>query len=331
MDWKIRRFGQALFTVWAVVSLTFFITRMMPGNPVDALVAQIGPQLENPQEAYELAETYMNINPQDPLHIAYMDYMGSMLQGDLGHSMSQNASVNALMAEAIPWTLFVMSWAIAISFVVGISLGAIMAYWEGSTFDTVLTGYATTITSIPFYVLALLLLIVFAYQLGWFPTGGRQPSGVEAGFNLPFMLGIIHHAALPVISMLVGSGAASLTMRGNSVRILGEDYLRVARLRGLADRTIAVRYVARNAILPMYTGLMIAIGTMFGGAVVLEEIYTYRGMGYYMIQAVRMRDYPLMMGAFTVITVAVVIALLIADLTYGKIDPRAGGGNREAF
>ncbi|EMA59707.1 ABC transporter permease [Halorubrum lipolyticum] len=331
MDWKIRRFGQGLFTVWAVVSLTFFITRMMPGNPVDAFVAQIGPELENPQEAYELAETYMNINPEAPLHVAYRDYMISMVQGDLGRSMSQNAEVTELMAEAVPWTLFVMSWAIAISFVVGISLGAIMAYWEGSTFDTAVTGYATTVTSIPFYVLALLLLMVFGYQLGWFPTGGRQPSGVEAGFNLPFMLGMIHHAALPVFSMLVASGAASLTMRGNSVRILGEDYLRVARLRGLADRTIAVRYVARNAILPMYTGLMIAIGTMFGGAVVLEEIYTYRGMGYYMIQAVRMRDYPLMMGAFTVITIAVVIALLIADLTYGKIDPRAGGENREAF
>jgi peptide/nickel transport system permease protein len=331
MDWKIRRLGQGVFTVWAVVTLAFVLTRMMPGNPVDAFVAQIGPQLENPQEAYERAEIYMNINPQDPLHIAYMDYMISMLQGDLGRSMSQNAPVEAIMAEAVPWTLFVMSWAIAISFVVGISLGAMMAYWEGSTFDTALTGYATTITSIPFYVLALLLLMVFGYQLGWFPTGGRQPSGLETGFNLPFVLGILHHAALPVLSMLVASGAASLTMRGNSVRILGEDYLRVARLRGLADRTIAVRYVARNAILPMYTGLMIAIGTMFGGAVVLEEIYTYRGMGFYMIQAVRMRDYPLMMGAFTIITIAVVIALLIADLTYGKIDPRAGGENREAF
>lgn len=331
MDWKIRRLGQAVFTVWAVMTLAFFLTRMMPGNPVDAFVAEIGPQLDNPQEAYELAETYMNINPQDPMHVAYWDYMVSMLQGDMGRSMSQNSPVAAIMADAIPWTVFVMSWAVFIGFAVGISMGALMAYWEGSKFDVAITGYATIITSIPFYVLALLLLITFAYRLNWFPTAGRRPEGVQVGFNLPFMLGVIYHAVLPVFSMFVASGVASLTMRGNSIRVLGEDYLRVARLRGLADRTIVVRYVVRNAVLPMYTGLMIAIGSMFGGAIVLEEIFTYRGMGYYMIQAVRARDYPLMMGAFTVITIAVVIALLIADLTYGKIDPRAGGEDREAF
>ncbi|WP_276256858.1 ABC transporter permease [Halomontanus rarus] len=331
MNWKIRRFGQAVFTVWAVMTLAFFLTRMMPGNPVDAFVARVGPQLDNPQEAYEMAEIYMNINPQAPLHVAYWNYMTTMLQGDMGMSMSQNNSVAAIMGEAIPWTLFVMSWAIFIGFAVGISLGALMAYWEGSKFDVALTGYATIITSIPFYVLALMLLITFAYQLNWFPTAGRRPEGVEAGFNIPFMVGIIHHAILPIFSMFVASGVASLTMRGNSIRVLGEDYLRVARLRGLADRTIAVQYIARNAILPMYTGLMIAIGSMFGGAVVLEEIFTYRGMGYYMIQAVRARDYPLMMGAFTVITIAVVISLLIADLTYGKIDPRAGNEDHDAF
>ncbi|WP_114575912.1 ABC transporter permease [Saliphagus sp. LR7] len=331
MDWKIRRFGQAAFTVWAVMTLAFFLTRMMPGNPVDAFVAQVGPQLDNPQEAYEMAEIYMNINPEAPMHVAYWNYMTSMMVGDMGQSMSQNAPVAQIMAEAIPWTLFVMSWAIFIGFAVGISIGALMAYWEGTKFDVALTGYATVITSIPFYVLALLLLITFAYRLGWFPTSGRRPEGVTAGFNLPFITGIVHHAALPVFSMFVGSGVASLTMRGNSIRVLGEDYLRVARLRGLPDRTIAVRYIARNAILPMYTGLMIAIGSMFGGAVVLEEIFTYRGMGYYMIQAVRARDYPLMMGAFTIITIAVVIALLVADLTYGKIDPRAGNEANDSF
>ncbi|WP_436922959.1 ABC transporter permease [Halosimplex amylolyticum] len=331
MNWKIRRVGQAVFTVFTVLTLSFVMIRMMPGNPVDAFVARVGPQLENPQEAYERAEMYMNINPQEPMHIAYVNYMVDMVQGDMGRSMSQNAPVAEIMAEAIPWTLFVMSWAVFLGFAVGISLGALMAYWEGSKFDSALTGYATTITSIPFYVLALFLLMTLGYQLGWFPTGGRRPEGVTVGFNLPFMMGIIYHATLPVLSMFVASGAASLTMRGNSVRVLGEDYLRVARLRGLSDRTIAIRYVARNAILPMYTGLMIAIGTMFGGAVVLEEIFSYRGMGYYMIQAVRARDYPLMMGTFTVITIAVVIALLIADLTYGKIDPRAGSEDREAF
>jgi peptide/nickel transport system permease protein len=257
--------------------------------------------------------------------------MTSLLEGDMGRSMNRSAPVAEILGRALPWTLFVMSWAIFLSFAIGISLGALMAYWEGTKFDSLLTGYATVMTSIPFYILAFVMLMYFGYELSWFPTGGKQPESVTAGLNWPFMSGIMRHAALPVISMLVGTGAASLAMRGNSIRVLGEDYLRVARLRGLPDRTIAVKYVARNAILPMYTSLMIAVGAMFGGSIVLEEIFVYRGMGYYMIQAVRARDYPVMMGAFTVITIAVVIALLIADLTYGKIDPRAGSEDREAF
>ncbi len=331
MDWRIRRLGQSVFTVWAVMTLTFVLTRFMPGNPIDYFLVEVGPDLDDPAQAYEMAELYMNINPEDPLYIEYYDYMTAFMQGDLGRSMSMNMPVEEVLAIAIPWTLFVMSWAVFLGFTAGISIGAVMAYWEGGKFDTALTGYATIITSIPFYVLALVLLTVFAYRLNWFPTGGRQPEGVEPGFNFLYLTGIVHHAMLPVFSMFVTSGMAALTMRGNSIRVLGSDYLRVARLRGLSDPTIAIHYVARNAILPMYTGLMIAIGSMFGGAVVLEEIFVYRGMGWYLIEAVRARDYPLMMGAFTVITIAVVIALLIADLTYGKIDPRAGGENREAF
>jgi peptide/nickel transport system permease protein len=149
---------------------------------------------------------------------------------------------------------------------------------------------------------------------------------VTPGVNLPYIKGVLHHAALPILSQVVITGGIALQMRGNSIRVLGEDYLRVARLRGLSDYLIATRYVGRNAVLPIYTGLMISIGAMFGGAVVLETIFKYRGMGYYLVRAVQTRDFPLMMGAFTMIAVAVVIALLIADITYGQLDPRAGRG-----
>jgi len=180
-------------------------------------------------------------------------------------------------------------------------------------------------------VMAILMLIFLSYRFGWFPTGGKQPTGVVAGFNWPYISGVIHHAALPVGSMLVASGVASLGMRGNSIRVLGSDYLRVARLRGLSDATISTQYVARNAVLPMYTEFLISIGQMFGGSIVLEQVFQYRGVGWYMLSALNQRDYPLVMGGFVLITLAVVTALLIADLTYSLVDPRVQEGGKDAY
>lgn len=331
MDWRIRRTAQVIVTVFSVISLSFVLIRLIPGGPINFLVVQMERQGVPPDEIYSRAEQLYGINPDDPLHIAYFDYMGQILSGNLGTSTWFGDPVADLMAEAIPWTVFVLSWATFIGFALGISLGAIMAYYEGGKLDVGLTAYAMVMGSIPYYVFAILLLLVVAYQNTWFPTGGHHPTGVTAGFNWPYIKGIIHHATLPVLSLVLSGSIASLTMRGNSIRVLGNDYVRVARLRGLSDGTIALQYVARNAILPMYTGLMISIGTMFGGAVILETIFGYHGMGWYLVRAVNARDYPLMMGAFMVITIVVVLALLIADLTYGKLDPRIGGEGREQF
>jgi len=174
-------------------------------------------------------------------------------------------------------------------------------------------------------------VVFLAYQAKLFPTGGRVPEGVQSGFNLAYIRGVVYHATLPILSTVVLSGLASLAMRGNSIRVLGEDYMRVAQLRGLSDAVIATQYVARNAILPMYTGFMISVGTVFGGSVILEIIFVYRGVGFYLVEAARARDYPLMMGGFVLITFCVVVALLIADLTYPMLDPRAESGGGEAF
>jgi peptide/nickel transport system permease protein len=225
-----------------------------------------------------------------------------------------------------------MSTAILITFGIGVSFGAIMAYFEGGKFDTGTTVVSIILTSTPYYIFALLFLAFFAYQRQWFPTGGRLSAGVSPGFTLRFLFDVLHHAALPILSIvLTDFGGWALSMRGNSIRVLGEDFLRVARLRGLPARTIAMKYVGRNAILPMYTGLMISIGFAFGGAVILETIFAYPGVGYYILKAVNARDYPLMMGGFLIITIAVVVGILIADLTYGRIDPRAGGEDRESY
>lgn len=324
VNWLVKRLGQAVLTVVVVFHLTFILVRLMPGNPLDAMMAQMLEQYPgDPATARQVVELHLNIQPEKPLHVQYFDYMSSLLQGDLGHSISQNASVNQILAEAIPWTIFYMSIAMVITFTTSICLGAIMAYYEGSKFDTAMTGIAVLESSTPYYVAALLLSFVFAYQLGWFPTGARYPGGVEIGLNPDFVIGALHHAALPIISLIVTGAAASLSMRGNSISVLGADHIRVARLRGLAPSRIALRYVMRNALLPLYTGLLLTVGFMIGGSIILEDIFNYHGMGWYMFEGVNNRDYPLMVGGFMVICITVVITMIIADITYSRIDPRA--------
>ena len=331
IDWRVRRLGQAAFTLWAVTTFSFVLVRLMPGNPMGAMVRQLEAQGVNPVRARELVQLRLSIDPNKSIPLAYVEYIVNMAQGKLGISTYYGEPVVTILANALPWTLFVLSWSLFITFFIGVVAGALMAYWEGGKLDVGLTSWAVTMGSIPYYVMAFLLLIFLSYRTGWFPTSGKQPTGVPPGFNLEYILGIVHHAALPVFSMVVASGIASLGMRGNSIRVLGSDYLRVARLRGLSDMTISTQYVARNAVLPMYTSLLISIGHMFGGSAVLEQVFQYRGLGYYLLSALNQRDYPLMMGCFVLITIAVVIALLIADFTYGYIDPRARRGNSEAY
>jgi peptide/nickel transport system permease protein len=334
MHWFWKRTGQAVGTVFVAISITFVMLREMPGGPADFIRTKCSQQPELCQgvDLNNLLEIYAGIQPDKPLYLQYIDYMGAVLTGDLGRSITEQEPVINILAGAMPWTVFVMSISLFLSFFLGVSFGAYMAYREGSMFDISLTSVFIGLSSIPYYIVAIILLFVLAYEFQFFPTGGRQPPGVEPGLTYAFIAGVFYHATLPILSNVVRFGGRAITMRGNSIRVLGEDYMRVARLRGLPEKRIALRYVARNAILPMYTRLMISIGYVLGGSVILESIFNYTGVGYYLFQAVQSRDYRLMMGAFLFITIAVVLGVYVADLTYGKLDPRAsGGGSGESF
>lgn len=335
-EYFVKRTGQALFTAFVVVSLSFALVRLMPGNPADQLRGQLirsNPDLSQ-QEINRRVTNYINIDLSAPLHEQYLSYVAGILQGDLGRSISQNAPVSEILGEALPWTVFAFSVAILLMFAVGIVLGAIMAYQEGSRFDVGSTGIGIVLNSTPNYVTALLFLYIFGFTLGWFPTSGHLDSSVvpivdplRPVATFQFVADAIYHASLLIASVVItGFGGVALAMRGNSIQVLGEDYLRVARLRGLSDTRIALRYVARNAILPMYTGLLLAFGGVIGGSAILEQVFTYPGLGYYIVAAVEARDYPLMMGGFVLITLAVVVGAFIADLTYGLVDPRVSTG-----
>lgn len=330
-----KRVVQTILTVYVVVTLTFGMIRLMPGGPMDYLKGQLIQSSSgnvNMQRINQLVEVYTNVDPNKPVTQQYIDYVIAVVSGDLGQSVVYKEPVTGILLNALPWTLLLMVTTILLTFLFGVVLGAIMAYNEGEMIDLGGTISGIFLNSVPYYVAGILLVYVLGYQLQWFPTGGRMTSGTAVGLNYAFIAGVFHHAALPIASLVItGFGGWALTMRGNSIRILGEDYLRVAQLRGLPSRRISLWYVGRNAILPMYTGLMISIGFIFGGSIILEQIFRYPGVGYYLYQSIGARDYPLMMGGFLLITITVAVGVFIADVTYGYIDPRAGGENYESY
>ena len=324
MHWSLKRIGQSVLTAVGVITITFALIRFLPGGPMRALLAQLA-QEDQSSDIDRLEgrmETMLGFNPNEPLLDQYVDYVSGLMQGDLGVSLWYDAPVAEILATALPWTVFVMLTALLINFVGTILLGAMMAYKEGGRFDLIATTYSLTVSSIPYYIIGLILIFVLAIKFPIFPSGGRMPNDVTPGLNTAFVFGIIYHATLPIASFAFTRMGRAITMRANSIQILGEDYVRVSRLRGLPTSRIATRYVGWNAILPLYTGIMIGIGVAFGGSVILEVIFSYPGVGYYMFEAIQYRDYPLMMGGFLVITLSVVFGLFVADITYGLIDPR---------
>ncbi|MGA9402190.1 ABC transporter permease [Haladaptatus sp.] len=333
VNYYLKRTGRAIFTLWLVVTLTFGMIRLLPGGPLTQLRGKLIRQGYPPQQINSIIETYQNLQPDAPLYVQYSDYITALLHGDMGKSFTYPRTVASIVGEALPWTIFVMVTATVIIFAIAIVWGALMAYREGSRFDMGSSVLSIILSSIPFYVLAIALVIVFGYKYSVFPVSYRLSPGVEPGLTLQFVTDALYHAFLPIVSLVVsGAGLQALAMRGNSIQVLGEDYVRVARLRGLPDRRISVWYVGRNAILPMYTGFLTLIGFNLGGSVILEQIFTYSGVGYYLFQGLQNSDYPLMMGIFLVITTALVLAVFIADLTYGMIDPRVkSGDSNEAY
>jgi len=333
LNYLTKRTARVFVTIWAVATLSFGLIRLLPGGPFTQLRIQLLRQGLPAEQVEERIRNLQNIRPDAPLWQQYLDYMGALVQGNLGVSIRLDEPVVEVVANAAPWTIFVVTVSTILVFAIGISIGALQAYWEGSRFDKFFTGLSMGALSVPFYVLAVILLFIFAYNLGWFPTSGRYDHSIENVWSLAYLVSVLRHAALPIAAYSLGAaGGQALAMRGNSIQVLGEDYVEVARLRGLSDSRIATRYVGRNAILPMYTGFLLLLGFRLGGTIILEQIFTYQGLGLRLFQALNQNDYPLMMGTFLVITVVLVLGVYVADLTYSRIDPRISQGDEgEAY
>lgn len=334
-SWLLLRLGKALLTVYLVVTVTFFLVRAMPGSPaevyINKLVTQYGMSY---QDAANRASSLFAYNPSQPLWQQYLQYLGALLHGNLGNSLlSQGTTVGSLIETYLPWTLFCVGLAVFLSFGLGVLLGMVMAYRREGPIDHALTIVGSLFHSIPNYLLGILIVVFLGIQLNLFSVAdmrGAYTAGVQVGFTPGFFGDALYHAALPIVTYMLSTiGGWMLIMKSSTVSTLGEDYVTVARARGLRDRRIRTAYVGRNAILPLFSQLAIAAGFVVGGSILIEWLYQYQGIGFLLYQSVNQRDYPVMQGIFLVITVAVVAANLLADLLYGRLDPRIrrGGGS----
>lgn len=321
----LKRLAMSLVIIFIVVSLSFFMVRLMPGNPMAALEAQLRLQGGlSEQEIQQRISSIYGVVPTDPVLIQYRDYLFNVARGDLGVPITNpGTTVVAIIAEALPWTIVIVAVALILSFLIGIAVGAMMAARQDSRFAKVMTFIVSFLSAVPSYIVAIGLLYFLTATWPIFPAGGAYDVDVTPGPNLAYIGSVAYHAVLPILATVVTSfGGWALGMKGSAVSVLGAEYVRAAESRGLSDRRITRSYVGRNSMLPMVTQLALSLGFMFGGSVFIETFFQYPGIGYYMIQAVGQRDYSLMMGCFLLITVTVIITNLLVDLLYPLVDPR---------
>jgi len=327
-NYIFTRIVRAILTIFIVATLTFFIVRLMPGNPVEIYIGQLISQYGMSfQDAKNQAAALFSINLDAPLYEQYLYYMRNLLRGDFGMSfLSQGTPVSTMITAYLPWTIFSVGISILISFSLGIILGMIAAYRRGGLFDHIISTIAAILSAIPNYLIGILLLIIIGVQLGLIPVSamrGTVSPGVTPGFNLEFIKDIFSHALLPILTYVVSTvGGWTLSMKSSTLNTLGEDYVTVAKARGLSEMRITFSYVGRNALLPLFTSLTMQMGFLMGGSALIESIFVYKGIGWALGASIAQRDYPVMQAVFLIITIAVIVANFIADLFYSKLDPR---------
>jgi len=327
LRYVLRRLGTFALTIWLAASLIFVIPRLMAGNPVAAMVGKISLQsgsAANGNSAGLIAAWNARFGLNDPAIVQYLLFLKNSVTFNFGFSITDfPATVNQLIGAALPWTLALMFLATLISFVIGSAIGALMA-WRGtpSVLRSILP-FSLTFTAIPSFMLGLLLLYVFSYTLGWFPTSNAYDLGVTAGLNWPFLSSVIHHGVLPALTIVGASmGFWALSMRGMMVTIEGEDYMVLGEAKGLRPSRLFWRYRIRNAALPQVTSLALTLGSIISGQILVEYLFAYPGVGQLLYQGILNEDYVLVESIVFLLIVTTALAVLVLDLIYPLLDPR---------
>lgn len=321
--------ARGLVMVFVVATISFFIIRNIPGDPMAARYQKLLEQGMSPEAAERATAVMYGFMPKGTLWEQYTDYIAGLFAFDLGVSVTNPGTpVTSVLAEAAKWTVLPVLAGTLVSFLVGVILGVYAAVKRTGKLGDMLAISGSLLHGVPQYVLALLVGALFTTLIPILPMGGTADILYEPGFNAAYIGSLIEHATLPVLTYALASyGGWILAMKSSVVTVLGDDFILAAELRGM-KRSIIFRYIARNAILPLFTVLALSLGLLFGGAIFIEKIFNYPGLGWLLIESVTNRDYALMGGAFLLITLAIVLANILADLFYTVIDPRvrsAGG------
>jgi peptide/nickel transport system permease protein len=326
----LRRVGFYLVALWAAVTINFIIPRLMPGDPAEAYIAKLQTQRVTHEQINAIRELF-GVNQNIPLWRQYLDYLSSLLHGNLGIATSQFPSpVIDILRQSLPWTIGLVGAAVILSFLIGTLIGMVIAWRRGSLYDTMVPPILTFLSAVPYFWMALGLIYVFGVGLNWFPTdSGYDVFSVTPGWSSDFILSVVQHAILPVITLVIGSLAGwVLIMRNTMITTLSEDYVLMAQAKGLSERRVMFNYAARNAILPSITSFSISLGLVVSGSLLTEIVFNYPGIGFALYKGVQGDDYALVEGCFLVIALAVLIANFLSDLVYTFLDPRVRrGGN----
>ncbi|MGC8614920.1 MAG: ABC transporter permease [Thermoprotei archaeon] len=323
--WLIRRGTIVVFTFVFALILDFTLPRLVPGNPVLTMLTELeeSGRTVTPEMIQGIYALY-GYNPHEPLLVQFVNYMSQLLKGNLGISYTfYPQPVTYIISISLPWTIFLVGSATIISWVPATFIGMYAAGTRNSKFDSILTPLLTFISQIPTFWLAFLLLLFFASDLKVLPLSGAYSRYVRPGLSLPFILSVLRHAVLPITSMAVVSlGGYLIHMRNTMVGVMSEDFVLVAKAKGLPKRRIIRSYAGANAILPNVTMLAMSLGYVFTGNILVETTFSYPGIGYMMSTAVFNDDYPLIMGIFLIFTIVMLAANFLADVLYAVLDPR---------
>jgi peptide/nickel transport system permease protein len=303
--------------------LNFFLPRLMPGDPVAAIVARMAQGMSNATGAQAIYQRYTELfGTNKPMLEQFFIYLKNVVHGDFGFSFSMYPrTVADVLKSSVWWTICLQFPAIIVGWLIGNTLGALAAYLRQG-FDKVLMPISIFVSNFPAFGMAVILLVIFGVGLKWLPTSGGYGFDLMPTLSWKFMWSVIVHYQLPFWSIvLIAIGGQAIGMRSMSIYELNADYVKYSRFMGIKDRKI-IGYVFRNAMLPQVTGLALSIGTMVGGALVAEIIFSYPGLGYTMLNAVTGQDYPLISAVTLLITVMVLIATFLIEILYGFIDPR---------
>lgn len=312
----VRRAGQYALVLWAAVTLNFALPYLAPGDPVEYLYGGDQQALDPRYIAQMRAEYGLD----RPILEQYLSFWSGLLHGDLGISVQHNRPVVDVLWDKLPWTVALVGIGTLLAFLIGTLLGAWAAWRRGTGKETGTVVGILVLDSMPGFFIGMILIAVFSVTLGWFPSYGAAAITSTGG---KWLLEVASRMALPVATLTIaGIGGFFLMTRASMVGVLDEPFVRLARAKGASEFRVAVGHALRNALLPVYTTLTLTVGVLLSGAVVVESVFAYPGLGKLTFDAVTARDYPLLQGAFLLATVGIVVANIVADLTYPLLDPR---------